>query len=184
MIRDWKDHLPDESLYFRMADPRDTDIDDFDCGSSPEALEVSSYFKGRQWFDYSKEKSKPPTWQLGTRDEIIGYLSISHGNRPHPDNNSTTKARYLTIYVVGIHKQFQGRINPTALTPERYAATIYRSCEDFFAKIRPDCVGLRLEVRTNNVRAIQSYQKYGFMNDPGGPIIKNGKSTVVMRKIF
>jgi hypothetical protein len=63
--------------------------------------------------------------------------SISDGARE--------RARYLVVYVLGLHRQFQGVENP-AVPGRRYADCVMDALEDL-ARSRDECVGLSLWVR-------------------------------------
>ena len=167
-------------------EPDDPDLDEFACGTSPEAKEVSEYFRSRRWFDHARRQARPPVYQFGTRDVIIWYAAVAFANRPHPDNLAALKARYLVIYVLGVHDAHQGKANPLSpIAGERYATTVMRALDEHLSRQKPDCVGLYLHVRQGNDRAIQFYRRLGFVDDPVGPIApaEGGTPQLVMRKL-
>lgn len=181
----WSAHLPDESLWYRLAEPDDADLDVFTSGGTSEAIEVNDYFTSRQWYDYGKGVAKPPVFQFGTPGEVVGYLAISFANKPHPSERSPSKARYLVVYVVGIHERFQGTVNPHSHKGERFSDTVIRAVEQTFAREKTGCVGVYLRVRQSNARAVAFYRRLGFLEDPGGPMVVNEEAPqFVMRKLF
>ena len=103
--------------------------------------------------------------------------------RLHPDNASTTKAKYLVIYMIGVDQAFQGVQNPLA-PGQTYAVSIMSVIEDI-ARTRESCVGLSLWVRSTNEAAIVLYRKVGFKEDPGRPSQQDdGDPILTMRKIL
>ncbi|MCT4367714.1 MAG: GNAT family N-acetyltransferase [Synechococcaceae cyanobacterium MAG-AL2] len=92
------------------------------------------------------------------------------------------EAKYLTIFVCGVNKQFQGKRNPRS-PQENFAASIFAILEDFAAK-KASCEGLKLWVRTSNSRAIRFYEKFGFFQDTSGPVqeAKEGSPHLTMWK--
>lgn len=156
--------LPDGSMWYRLAEPQDPDIDALDCGASSEAREVEAYFKSRRWFDLKRNRTKPPTYQFGVGDEVVGYAATDMRRLSWP-SAAQPRARFLVIYVVGVHRRFQGRVNPRSPHEESYAANLFRALEsgEDFARSRPDCVGLFLKVKSSNGRAIRFYEKLGFV---------------------
>ncbi|TVS08803.1 MAG: GNAT family N-acetyltransferase [Phycisphaerales bacterium] len=151
-------------LHMRFALPDDPDLDAFVSGNE----EVDAYFRARQWFNVAKGVSAPPTYQFLTeRDgDVVGYASVAFRRSDHPFDGSDKRALYLLIYVIGIHKRFQGQRNARG-SNESYAASMIRMLANL-ASGRDDCVGLGLWVREDNARAIAFYQKVGFEPDPGG----------------
>jgi len=158
------------SLCTRLALPDDPDIDTLDSG----VAEVDLYFQGRTWFNASKQKAAPPTYQFLTEDagKVIGYAAAAFRNSDHPHDGSSVRARYLVVYALGVHRPFQGVENPRA-PGESFAASIVGVLVAF-ARERVGCVGLSLWVRVNNARAIAFYRRCGFQPDPGGPVQRNG----------
>lgn len=161
-----KDLNSGEVLFVQYALPDDPDLDDFDSGVE----EVNRYFRSREWFNTLKGKYSPPTYQFRAQEEgkVIGYAAVVFKNQPHPQDNAITKSKYLVIYVAGLYARFHGVKNPRA-PEETYATSMFRVLEQF-ARDKEDCVGLSLWVREDNVRAIHFYRKYGFVEDPGGPV--------------
>lgn len=146
------------SLLYALADPADTDLDAFDSDEP----EVDRYFSSRQWFVDGKHK--PTTYQFRTADnsDVVGYAAASFGNQAHPELDSPPpKAKYLIIYVAGVHKRFHGKQNPAAAPGERYAASLFKVLENL-AREKPNTVGLHLRVRSSNTRAIGFYRHFGF----------------------
>ena len=167
------------ALFTRFALPDDPDLDAFDSG----VAEVDAYFRSRQWFNVAKGVAAPPTYQFLTDEggEVVGYAAVVFRNAEHPHDRSDDRARYLVIYVTGVHERFQGRENPRA-AGETYAVLMFRVLEGF-ARAKAGCVGMSLWVRADNARAIASYQKVGFVDDPGGPVQRHGGAPhLTMRK--
>jgi len=179
----WAKWLPELALGYRVTSPDDADLDAFDAGKSTEAREVTHYFKSRQWFDIAKSVARPPTYQFGTANDIVGYVATAFANKPHPREDSEARARYLVMYVLGIHRRFQGQQH--AESGERYSTTILRALETDFAPKKSACVGIYLRVRTTNTPAIHFYERMGFSADPnlvGGT--PDEAPQLVMRKLF
>ena len=104
-------------------------------------------------------------------------------NCAHPDDGSASKAKYLAIYVTGVHRHFHGEKNPRA-PEESFAVSVFRQLEQF-AQDKAGCVGLFLWVRADNDRAIGFYRKVGFVDDPAGPVQRDeGAPHLTMRKLF
>ena len=126
------------------------------------------------WFNAPKGQASPPTYIFRTvpGGPAVGFAAVSFRNHPHPDDQSTARARTLTIYAVGVNRAFQGLRNPRA-PKETFATSIFSVIEAFEAE-KTDCVGLSLWVRSSNGRAIRFYQKIGFIADPSGPVQRDG----------
>ncbi len=168
-------------LFTQHALPDDPDLDAFRSGVD----EVDEYFRSRRWFKADRGRSAPPTYQFRTHREgdIIGYAAVSFRGCAHPDDSSSHRARYLVIYAAGLHSRFHGIENPLA-PGERFATPMFRVIERF-ARDREGCVGLYLWVRADNHRAIAFYRRYGFVNDPAGPVQRDDKSPhLTMRKCW
>lgn len=145
--------------------------------------EVDAYFRKRAWFNASTGKASPPTYQFLTSEhgEVLGYASVAPRQHPHPHDQSDDKARYLTIYVTGIHTRFHGRENPSA-PGETFAVSMFRVIDELARQCK-GCIGVSLWVRANNARAIAFYEKVGFVADPGGPVQRDVKIPhLTMRK--
>lgn len=167
-----------ETLHVRFALPDDADLDSFTSGVS----EVDAYFKRRQWFNVGKGIAAPPTYQFLADDgDVVGYASVAFRNCDHPDDGAAGRARYLMIYVVGVHQRYQGQKNPRA-PDETFAASIF-GVLDGFARAKAACAGLILWVRADNARAIAFYRKIGFEPDVAGPVQRDGGAAhLTMRK--
>jgi ribosomal protein S18 acetylase RimI-like enzyme len=162
-----------------FASNEDADLDSFSSGLE----EIDEYFRSRQWFNVEKKKASPPTYRFRAREtgEVFGYAAVVFKNEAHPHEGAAERARYLTIYAVGVHRRFHGRL----LNAEgSYSECMFRELERM-AREKFGCVGLSLWVRQNNPRAIRFYEKMGFKADPGGPIQRdNGAPHLTMRKIL
>jgi len=167
-------------LSFHRAVPDDTDLDAFSSG----VAEVDTYFRSRQWFNTQKSKASPPTYQFrNADDEVVGYAAVSYRKCDHPEDGAPDRAKYLSIYVTGLHERFHGTKNPAAPN-ETYAESMFRVLEDF-ACGTAGCVGMYLWVRANNARAIAFYEKVGFVGDAAGPVQRDtGARHLTMRKVF
>jgi ribosomal protein S18 acetylase RimI-like enzyme len=175
--------LEDGAIGYRMAEADDVDLDAFSCGDDAFSVEVADYLKSRRWMDPSG-KAKPPVYQFGNDREVVGYAAAAFANRPHPDDTSLDRARYFTIFVMGVHQRLRGAVNPASpVAGERFAATVFRALEAI-ARTKVDCVGLALWVRENNTRAVAFYSRLGFVTDPRGPFDDGGHPTLSMRKFF
>jgi len=171
----------DASLHTRLALPDDPDLDGFYSG----VPEVDGYFRDRRWFNAGKGIAAPPTYQFLTEEDghVVGYAAVAFRNADHPRDGVGERARYLMVYVAGVHRQFQGQSNPRA-PGETFAASIFQVLEHF-ARGREGCVGLVLWVRVDNLRAVAFYQKFGFVADPGGPVQRDqGSPHLTMRKLI
>lgn len=169
------------AIHIQHALPNDSDIDALDRG----VAEVDRYFQSRTWFDVRKGKVSPATYQFRTRPggAIVGYAAASFRNQAHPTDDATSRARYLVIYALGVHRHLQGVENPAA-PGQRYAATIMIALEEL-ARDRADCAGLSLWVREDNPRAIAFYERCGFIADPVGPVARDGGPRhLTMRLVF
>jgi ribosomal protein S18 acetylase RimI-like enzyme len=145
--------------------------------------EVDAYFQTRQWFNSGKGVAAPPTYQFLTEEggEVVGYAAVGFRSCDHPHDGAGDRARYLMVYVAGLHQRFQGRTNPRA-PGETFAASMFRAIEGL-ASAKVGCVGLSLWVRADNLRAIAFYTKVGFEPDPGGPVQRDGGAPhLTMRK--
>ncbi len=168
-------------MYTQFALPDDADLDAFQSGVD----EVDEYFRSRRWFNAEKGRSAPPTYQFRTVQDrdVVGYAAVSFRNCAHPDDGSHDRARYLVVYAAGLHLRFHGVENPLApgLT---FATSMFRVLEQF-ALDKGGCAGLYLWVRAENDRAIAFYRKFGFVDDPAGPVQRDGKSPhLTMRKTW
>ena len=146
---------------------------------------MDDYFRSRQWFNAAKGKAAPPTYQFLTEEggEVVGYAAVTFRNCAHPDDSSLDKARYLAIYVTGVHQRLHGKKNPRA-PEESFAVSIFRQIEGF-ARDKAGCRGLFLWVRADNDRAIAFYRKIGFVDDPAGPVQRDGGAPhLTMRKLI
>jgi ribosomal protein S18 acetylase RimI-like enzyme len=113
----------------------------------------------------------------------VGYCAYDFRKQPHPDKASEAMARYLVIYMIGVHQAFQRTQNPLA-PGQTYAASIMAVLEDI-ARAKQSCVGLSLWVRSTNEAAIGLYRKVGFTADPGGPSQRDeGDPILTMRKML
>jgi ribosomal protein S18 acetylase RimI-like enzyme len=168
-----------DSLFFEFASPIDPDLAQFESGDP----EVDEYFSSKRWFD--KGKHKPATYQFRTLDKsaVVGYAAADFRNLPHPDEESSQKARYLVIYVVGIYKHLQGEVNPSGAAGERFATSIFNALEGL-AREKPNTVGLYLRVRSGNTRAVSFYKRFGFtvVGSPFQAANDNGDPYLLMRK--
>jgi GNAT superfamily N-acetyltransferase len=186
VVYDWAPPEPEDlplsdALFIRFALPDDPDLDLFESGVE----EVDSYFRSRQWFNAEKGKAAPPTYQFLTEEggEVVGYAAVAFRNCPHPDDAAAERAKYLAVYVTGVHQRFQGQKNPRA-PGESFAASMFRQLEQF-ARDKAGCVGLFLWVRADNDRAIAFYRKVGFVDDPAGPVQRDdGAPHLSMRRLF
>lgn len=163
----------------QFALPDDPDLDVFESGVE----EVDRYFRSREWFSAAKGKAAPPTYQFKTHDggEIVGYAAVAFRKCGHPNDDATDKAKYLAVYVAGVYRAFQGKKNPRS-PDESFAVSLFRTLERF-ASDKQDCRGLYLWVRTDNSRAIRFYRKFGFIDDPAGPVQRDsGAPHLTMRK--
>lgn len=162
-----------------FALPDDPALDAFACGDD----EVDAYFCGRRWFDAPKGQASPPTYVFRTQEDgpVVGYAAVAFRRVEHPDDQSPNRARYLTIYAVGVNRDFQGQYNP--LAPEQTYATSILARIEALAAEKADRVGLSLWVRATNGRAIRFYEKVGFVADPSGPAQRDGGAPhLTMRK--
>ena len=170
-----------DALYIQFALPDDPDLDGFVSGSE----EVDRYFRSRRWFNTTAGKAAPPTYQFLTCEggDIVGYAAVSFRQCSHPGDACDEQAKYLVVYAAGLHERFHGQKNPR--TPdESFAESMFRVLEGF-ARDKPDCVGLYLWVRADNDRAIGFYRKFGFREDPGGPVQRDNKAPhLTMRKLL
>jgi ribosomal protein S18 acetylase RimI-like enzyme len=170
-----------EPIFCEFATPDDPFLDQFSCGYE----RTDHYFRGRQWFKADKGRSAPPTYvfRVAEGGPVVGYCAFDFGNRPHPDNSSNTKVKYLVIYMFGVDRGFQGTQNPLA-SGQTYAVSIMAKIEDL-ARGKPNCVGISLWVRSTNEAAIGLYRKVGFTADPGSPMhLDDGDPILTMRKIL
>jgi ribosomal protein S18 acetylase RimI-like enzyme len=168
-------------IHLQHALPTDPDIDALDSG----VAEVDHYFKSRSWFDTRRGYASPATWQFRTAPEgpVVGYASAAFRRQAHPTDQATERALYLVIYVLGVHRHFQGALNPMA-PGQRFAASIIDAIRAL-ALDREDCVGLSLWVRQDNPRAIQFYRRCGFVADPDGPVARDkGPCHLTMRLLL
>ncbi|MCT4366231.1 MAG: hypothetical protein N3Z28_01010 [Synechococcaceae cyanobacterium MAG-AL2] len=101
------------ALFYEFAVPDDKELDSFDSGEQ----EVDDYFINREWFKGGR--ASPPTYVFRTEDggQVVGYAAVSFCNVIPPNSQSMVKAKYLTIFVCGVNKQFQGKRNPRS--PQR-----------------------------------------------------------------
>lgn len=166
-------------LQYAHTIPSDPEIDEFTSGDD----EVDKYFHSRHWFDDGSEKTSPPTYKFCDGDEFVGLASVAFRDNPHPTDESSTTAKYLVVYVVGVREELHGVKNPNA-SDETYAATLFRTLERF-GREREGVVGMSLWVRADNARAIAFYEKVGFERDPGGPVQRDGGAPhLTMRKLY
>lgn len=91
-------------LQYEYAIPSDPEIDEFASGDD----EVDKYFHSRQWFDDGSGKASPPTYKFCDGDKLVGFAAVAFGNSPHPTDESSEKAKYLVVYVVGAHEKLHG----------------------------------------------------------------------------
>lgn len=145
--------------------------------------EVDEYFRTRRWFNSEKGRAAPPTYQFLTAGgEVLGYAAVGFRNCEHPHDGSAQRARYLMVYVAGLHQRFHGIENPHA-PGETYAMSVFDVLADEIAPMKAGTVGLCLWVRADNARAIRFYEKVGFIADPAGPIGRDeGSPHLTMRR--
>ncbi len=170
-----------EALFHELALPTDPALDSFDCGDT----EVNNYFKERIWFNKEKGKAAPPAYVFRTHSggQVVGFVAMDFRNVEHPDDQSKSRGKYLTIYALGANKQFHGKQNPLKQKVS-FAASILEIAEGYAMK-KPACVGIYLWVRSTNQRAITFYTKIGFTKDPAGPIQRDdGAPHITMRKLL
>ena len=170
-----------EGIFFELALPDDPSLDRFLSGYE----RTDHYFRSREWFNADKGRSAPPTYVFRVAEDgpVVGYCAFDFGKQLHPDDASTTKARYLVIYMIGVDQAFQGIQNPLA-PGQTYAVSIMAALEEI-ARQKQNCVGLSLWVRSTNLAAIGLYRKVGFSPDPGGPSHRDqGDPIVTMRKFL
>ena len=168
-------------IFCEFALPDDPFLDQFSSGYE----RTDRYFRKREWFNPDKGRSAPPTYvfRVAKGGPVVGYCAFDFGKQPHPDDASTTKARYLVIYMIGVDQEFQGTQNPLA-PGQTYAASIMAVLEDI-ARAKQSCVGLSLWVRSTNEVAMAFYRKVGFTADPGGPSHRDeGDPILTMRKFL
>jgi len=168
-------------IFCEFALPDDPYLDRFSSGYE----RTDDYFCSREWFNPDKGRSAPPTYvfRVAKGGPVVGYCAFDFGKQPHPDDASTTKARYLVIYMIGVDQAFQGTQNPL-VSGQTYAASIMAVLEDI-ARAKQSCVGLSLWVRSNNGVAMAFYRKVGFTADPAGPSRRDeGDPILTMRKLL
>jgi hypothetical protein len=175
--RHWAYELEGSALCFRLADPSDPALDDFDCGVEEWSIHVTEYFRARRWL-----RNDRTCYQFGTDQDVIGYAAIAVAPCPHPDEASDTQADYLIIFMMGIDKRYQGATDPRA------DCTYYDSIMRMLATLARNtraCVGLYLRVNAKNERAIRAYRRTGFDPDatPGGTLREKKGTFLVMRKV-
>lgn len=168
-------------IFCEWALPDDPFLDQFSSGYD----RTDCYFRQREWFKIDKGRSSPPTlvFRVAKDGPVVGYCSFDFGKKPHPDDTSSSKARYLVIYMIGVDRAFQRTANP--LSPSQtYAASMVSVLEDL-ARAKQNCVGLSPWVRSTNAVAISFYRKVGFTPDPGCPTQHDGGDPILtMRKIL
>ena len=170
-----------EHLEYRWALPDDPELDRFTSG----VPEVDDFFRSRQWFAEEKGKASPPTYRfcLAQSGEVVGYASVAKRRCGHPMDDSQARARYLAIYLVGLHQRFQG-VELPGTEATSIAAAMFAQLE-LMARAASGCVGLYLWVREDNERAIAFYRKLGFVEDAGGLAQRDhGPAHLTMRKLF
>lgn len=168
-------------LFYELALPDDPALDVFACGDD----EVDRYFRSRGWFDAPKGQASPPTYVFRVEEGgfVVGYAALAFRNYAHPDDQSEARARYLTIYAVGVNTPLHGKPNPRA-PRQTFAASIFSVIASFAAE-KAGCAGLSLWVRAGNGRAIRFYEKEGFVADPHGPVQRDkGAPHLTMRKLL
>ncbi|MFH1468170.1 MAG: GNAT family N-acetyltransferase [Pseudomonadota bacterium] len=168
-------------LHVQHALPNDPDLDALATG----VAEVDRYFRSRAWFDSGKGRASPATYQFrtGPGGAVVGYASAAFRLQAHPSDGVPERARFLVVYVLGLHRPFQGTENPAA-SGRRYADCVLEALEEL-ARARDECVGLSLWVREDNARAIAFYERRGFVPDPGGPVARDaGPRHLTLRKLL
>src|SRR5438128_7183979 len=163
MVRPWTHHVTDTGLYYREADPADAEIDTFDCGDEPPAIEMRDFFRHRGWLGTAALGFTEPTrcLQFGTSTEIVGYSAIIVQDVPHPLRKSRRLRPYLLITQAAVDRRFQHVEDP--VSHRRYAEVMFDALTSIAKEL--GCAGLYLNVRKENAQARRFYQRYGFTED-------------------
>jgi len=165
---DWPFAVSDAAIRYRVADGLGRSAEDFDCGPGWWAEEITEYVRAKSWVDH---RVIVPL-EFGLAGKSVGFAFLVLGPKRHPDASSSTKAMYQMVVIAGIDKQFQGTEDPDApprapgdKRRQNLSVTMFRGIEEY-SRGRPEQpVGLWLQVRVENERAIGFYRKIGFEPD-------------------
>jgi len=171
---------PNTGLAYREVDPADPALDNIDCGSEPEAREVADYLRERRW-RLLADDWRPRCLQFGTDGAIVGYVTILvRRKHPHPTKEHSAKRRYLLVGQLLVERPFQSMRDPKGHA--KYAEEIVGVLIEI-AK-QENCVGLCLDVRPSNHRALRFWARLGFQEDTPYHSEKMGGEMFSRRLIF
>ncbi len=183
----WPWKIPGSNLRYRSADPDSPTTADFDCGSEPWAEEINEFVSSAGWVG---KNYTCKAFEFGLDGKSVGFAFALPSKQRHPDYAGTTKEHYQFVIYLGINKQFQGATD--LKSGERLSTLIFRAIEslprdvfDTSGAVIGQMVGLMLEVREQNTRAIRCYERLGFQKDEArGVFESHGMTSIWMRKLF
>ena len=93
-----------QGIFVELAFPDDPFLDVFCSGQA----RVDQYFRSREWM---AEKCKggsltTDVFRAGEAGPVVGYAVVSFRNQPHPDDQSSSKAKVLVISMLGVDQAF------------------------------------------------------------------------------
>jgi ribosomal protein S18 acetylase RimI-like enzyme len=180
MVRPWTHHYANTGLWYGEADPADEALNAVDGGTEPDAREVADFLRGRIWLQFTGDW-RPRCLQFGTEDSIIGYATILVRKKyPHPTKEHSARRRYLFIGQLLVESAFQGAHDPKG--HGTYAEEIVGALIEIAKQEK--CVGICLDVRPSNDRALRFWARVGFQEDTPYHSEKMGGEMFSRRLIF
>jgi ribosomal protein S18 acetylase RimI-like enzyme len=155
-------------LYKQVFSEEDwTAVQDFDCGDSEDALEVSTWLKAPRDQDGALAMSLAGgdvwVYRRSDTDEIVGFGALGASTWSWT-RNSDPKIEVTVLLWFGVAKRFQ-RQPEGADAPNRYAGLILRDLEAEAKKTSKTHPVIGLLVRETNAKAIRLYEHLKYSSD-------------------
>lgn len=167
-------------LFYRVADPADERLDDFEPGPTECAKEEAQYFQSRGWTGALDGRECSCIQLVTEADDVVGYIAFQAVPKPHPTTKSKTTSDYLFLYHLWIGPNYHGQDDQGSEDPARWSVETMRLIEHVAALI--SCVGVYLNVRVDNEPALKLYARLGYADDGGYTSKVTGHQMRRMRK--
>jgi ribosomal protein S18 acetylase RimI-like enzyme len=163
-VRTGLEPIDETGLLWRVPDPTDSSVDDFDAGPDPAAEEVTTYFRLRSWTGAGDWPVARCLEFRETSDRLVALAAFGAADVGYPMRNSRgTPRSYLFIYQLGVNIDFRGVTDAQGTIPRTYAEEAVRALMALASA--EGLSGLYLNVRVDNARARAFYRRLKFAED-------------------